>query len=721
MILIILTGLDMRNAAIEQARRETQQVVHLITLQQQNVVEAAHTLLQALERFGNTFLYSPERCNAFLAEIGQSNPSYTGFSAVAPNGDLICSSLPLTTTVNVSDRAYFQRAMQSRQFSVGDYQIGRLSGQAILIFALPLLDEANEVDGLLIAGLDLAWFNRLTAQIELPPQSTITVFDRNGVILARQPDGERWIGQALPYESLVRTVLEEKQGSVEMLGLDDVRRLYSFAELPGADRGVHTTVGVPAAVAYAESNRILTRNLGWLGVVFGLALLLAWVGSDHLILHQVTRLLEVTERLAGGDLSARADLSQTSGELSQLAQSFNQMAAALEAQEQERRRAEVALRKSEERYRMLFATMLDGYALHELIYAETGKPSDYRFLEVNAAFETMTGLSAQNIIGRTVRQVLPGIESTWIEMYGNVVLSGQPIQFENYAEPLDRYFEVIAFCPSPGQFATIFHDVTRSKQAEEALKEYAARLEQSNRELQDFAYITSHDLQEPLRKIRAFGDRLNARYQKELDAQGQDYLARMTDAATRMSRLIDDLLTYSRVNTRSLPFVPTDLGRVARAVADDLEIRIQQTGGRVEIEELPTLEADPRQMGQLLQNLIGNSLKFHRADAPPVVKVYARRLDRSPGLMAGEDSWQILVEDNSIGFEERHMERIFQPFERLHSRDEYEGSGIGLAICRKIVERHGGSITAASRPGEGTTFIITLPASQPNVSDSATL
>jgi len=240
-------------------------------------------------------------------------------------------------------------------------------------------------------------------------------------------------------------------------------------------------------------------------------------------------------------------------------------------------------------------------------------------------------------------------------------------------------------------------------------------LARSNAELQQFASIASHDLQEPLRKIQAFGNRLKATYGETLNAQGLDYLERMQNSAQRMQNLIDDLLILSRITTRVQAFVPVNLTQVAQEVLSDLEVRSQQSGGRVEVGELPTIDADPVQMRQLLQNLISNALKFHRDAEPPVVKIYSQLLDRErkpveAGAVA--ELCQIVVEDNGIGFDEKYLDRIFNVFQRLHSRSEYEGTGMGLAICRKITERHGGSITAKSTPEHGAKFIVTLPVKQ---------
>ncbi len=245
----------------------------------------------------------------------------------------------------------------------------------------------------------------------------------------------------------------------------------------------------------------------------------------------------------------------------------------------------------------------------------------------------------------------------------------------------------------------------RVRERTEELAKTVEKLEHSNRELEAFASAASHDLQEPLRKIRGFGDTLATGYAAVLDGRGLDYLSRMQSAANRMQKLIDSLLNYSRVTTRAKPFTPVDLGRVVQEVLSDLEFNIQKNGGKVDVGPLPTIEADTTQMRQVFQNLIGNALKFHRPGESPVVEV---------GSRAGEPGfYDILVKDNGIGFDARHLERIFLPFERLHGRSSmYEGTGIGLAICRKIVERHGGTITAESTPGKGATFILSLPEKQ---------
>lgn len=352
-----------------------------------------------------------------------------------------------------------------------------------------------------------------------------------------------------------------------------------------------------------------------------------------------------------------------------------------------------------------------------------------------------------------------------------VLEEGQPVgavvTFENIAA---RQAQQAALIESDRRLREAMADLERrvlDRTAE--LRETNARLELSNRELQDFASVASHDLQEPLRKIQAFGDRLQGHCGAQLGAQGQDYLARMKNAASRMQTLISDLLSFARITTRAQPFGPVSLASVAADVASDLESAIERAGARVEIGDMPEIDADPTQMRQLLQNLIGNALKFRKPDVAPLVQVSAVLVEANeqPGESIGvstpqppeshqattsapspgpsEEGWgegtsdsnderlspnphaehhererptlvpegdalvQIRVRDNGIGFDEKYLDRIFNVFQRLHGRAEYEGTGIGLAVCRKIAERHGGTITAQSAPGEGATFIVTLP------------
>ncbi len=273
----------------------------------------------------------------------------------------------------------------------------------------------------------------------------------------------------------------------------------------------------------------------------------------------------------------------------------------------------------------------------------------------------------------------------------------------------------------------IFKDITERKLAEDKLAHKAAELARSNAELEQFAFVASHDLQEPLRKIQAFGDRLKLKCESAQLDEGKDYLERMQSAAARMQTLINDLLTFSRIIRSAQPFMPVNLAAVTKEVLGDLEVRIEKSDAQVEVGTLPTIDADPTQMRQLLQNLIGNALKFQAPGASPRIKVDAQLVTRDqiqedaafpkpPPTAKPDDKFCVLtVQDNGIGFEEQYLEKVFAVFQRLHGRGEYEGTGVGLAVCRRITDRHGGLITAQSKPGEGSIFIVILPIHQPEV------
>ncbi|MCS7305054.1 MAG: PAS domain S-box protein [Thermoguttaceae bacterium] len=353
--------------------------------------------------------------------------------------------------------------------------------------------------------------------------------------------------------------------------------------------------------------------------------------------------------------------------------------------------------------------------------------------EFNRAAEQVFGYSRHQVLGRTPSELLfpPSDSASQQDRIERYLRSGEGSQLGRRMEITARRASgelfpaemTMTLSQEHGEPVLTFflRDISQRKRAEEEQARYAAELERSNKELEQFAYIASHDLQEPLRKIRTFGERLQMKCGEQLDEVGKECLARMQDAAQRMQRLIDGLLTLSRVTTQAQEFVPVNLEEVVREVVRDLEAQIEKVQGRVEIGHLPTIQADPLQMRQLFQNLIGNALKFHRPDVPPLVRVWGRylrdRTQRATGQPETEEFCRIVVEDNGIGFEEKYADRIFQMFQRLHPRDVYEGTGVGLAICRKIVQRHGGTITAQSTPGKGSTFICLLPVFQRSKKD----
>lgn len=379
----------------------------------------------------------------------------------------------------------------------------------------------------------------------------------------------------------------------------------------------------------------------------------------------------------------------------------------------QRKQTEEVLRESEERFRMMADTA-------PVLIWMTG--IDRKCLYLNRVWSQFTGRPLEDELGfGWVAAIHPDDQEMVVNAYNRAFEAREGFKVEMRLRYHDGSYRWVVNQGLPrfigdgtfmGFIGSCF-DITDRREAEEELKNFTAKLEVSNRELQDFAYVASHDLQEPLRKVQAFGDRLKLKFRDTLDEEGLDYLQRMQSAAGRMQRLIQDLLMFSRVTSQARPFRPVDLNKIVQDVMTDLEVRIEETGACFEIGNLATLDADEVQMNMLLQNLISNSLKYRREGVAPVIKVHGEVMLqlRSPNKTEVDPPgmYQLTVEDNGIGFDEKYLDKIFGLFQRLHGRTEYEGTGMGLAICRRIVERHGGTITARSIPDQGASFIVTLP------------
>ncbi len=371
-------------------------------------------------------------------------------------------------------------------------------------------------------------------------------------------------------------------------------------------------------------------------------------------------------------------------------------------------RMEEELRLSEERFAKAFRASGDAISISTL--------AEGRMIDINNAHTRIFGYSREEVIGQTAYELNIYADPlsrdrlrTILEKKGevhNLELKAR----RKSGELFDGLFsaEVVNVQGELCIIGTV-RDITPQKQAAAALQAYARELERSNQDLANFAYIASHDLQEPLRKIQTFSHRLLEKYNGVLDERGQDYLRRVDNAAARMQLLIQDVLTYARIGAKSSRFSSVALTAAVQDVLADLGDLLESTRGQVIVSELPTIDADHVQIRQLLQNLISNGLKFHQPDAPPVVQINGRILSNADDI----PTLQLTITDNGIGFDEKYLPRMFTMFQRLHGREEYDGTGIGLAICRRIVERHHGSITAQSQPGAGATFTVELPIKQP--------
>jgi PAS domain S-box-containing protein len=367
-------------------------------------------------------------------------------------------------------------------------------------------------------------------------------------------------------------------------------------------------------------------------------------------------------------------------------------------------RAEEELRFVEARMRSIVDHVVDGI----ISIDERGTITTF-----NPAAERIFGYTAEETTGRNVRLLMPEPYHAEHDGYiGNYLRTGHAKIIGIGREVVGRRKDGTTFpmdlavsefhLGGRRYFTGIVRDISQRKEAEAELRRTAEELARSNLDLEQFAYVASHDLQEPLRAVSGCVQVLQRRYAGKLDERADELIAHTVDGVSRMQSLIDDLLAYSRVGTRGREFVPVDLGEVLTRALANLEVAIEESGAVVTHDELPVVRADGAQLVQLLQNLAGNAIKFRR-DETPRIHVGARRR---------EGRWEFSVSDNGIGVQPAYFERIFVIFQRLHTRTEYPGTGIGLAVCKKIVERHGGRIWLESEPGKGTTIFFTLePAS----------
>lgn len=324
----------------------------------------------------------------------------------------------------------------------------------------------------------------------------------------------------------------------------------------------------------------------------------------------------------------------------------------------------------------------------------------WRYTFINDKALELLGKQRHELLGRVVWEAYPDLAGADIEAaYRKVMDERAPVSFERFHSPLNVWLDLYVY-PVDDGIALQFTDVTGRKRAEQERERLIADLERSNRELEQFAYVSSHDLQEPLRMVASYVQLLEKKYKGKLDEQADKYITYAVEGAVRMQKLIEGLLQYSRIATRGADFRPVDMNKVSDSAVANLTIAIRESRAAITKDDLPTVLGDETQLIQLLQNLIGNAMKFRKPDVPPAVHVSAKS-------EAGE--WVFSVSDNGIGIKPEHFDRIFLIFQRLHTRQEHPGTGIGLALCKRIVERHHGRIWVKSTPREGTTFFFTIP------------
>ncbi len=381
------------------------------------------------------------------------------------------------------------------------------------------------------------------------------------------------------------------------------------------------------------------------------------------------------------------------------------------------KRANKAIEASAAELTTVIDTAQAGIFLFEPVFDEQNEVTDFRFRLANRQLAAYVGQEPAALIGELGSRWFPGYKTNGLfDTYLKAYQTGRTQRFDFHydGDGIDVWLDIMA-TKMGNEVLVTFADYTSLKRVQRQLEHSIVDLSRSNESLQQFAYVASHDLQEPLRKIQSFGDVMQARFGPELGDVGSDMIGRMQTAAGRMSTLIHDLLTYSRLSAKPAEMKPIALANVLARVLDDLDLPIRESGATIKVDSLPTLPGDESQLRQLFQNLLTNALKFRQADTTPLITISSRTVDAAelPELVPTRKVpvYQcVTVKDNGIGFDQKYADRIFQVFQRLHGRAQYDGTGIGLAIVQRVIDNHGGAIRASSKPGHGATFELYLPA-----------
>jgi signal transduction histidine kinase len=620
--LIVYSAIEQRRLGTDAAKLEAKRLVRVASSMNERMLEGARQLLITLSQLEAVRNRKAAECSLLFSNLIRLQPVYANIGAVNLDGAVFASGLPMAEPINLADRLYFQDATNRLDISVGAYQVGRITKKSTVNIGYPILDPSNRLAGVVYAALDLSWLRNVVTNTDLPPNVSLTLSDTRRITLFRHPDPEnKFVGRSLdefyPQRTFVERplneYLQERISAEPRLSRDGTWRLYATGPIEHQvlntnERPPRISIGIPLAVAYADANRMLWRNVGFLGAVMILALVAAWYAGDAFVLRRVRSLVDATQKLKAGNLAARTGVTEGAGELHYLARVFDDMAESLQQRIAERERAEEQLR------------------------------------------------------------------------IANAELKAFNEELENRV----------------------------------ALR--TAELKRSNEELEQFAYVASHDLQEPLRMVTNYMQLLQQRYGDKLDQNAHEFIGFAMDGAMRMRQLIQDLLAYSRVGSRAKPFERIEAREVVDRAMLNLKVAIDESGAVITSDPLPVLDGDPVQLTQLFQNLLSNAMKFRKPDEPAQIRISAKPAP-APKSAAAEDpihrdrKWmQITITDNGIGISPESFERIFVIFQRLHPRDKYPGTGIGLSICKKIVERHGGRIWVESEPGVSTSFHFTLPA-----------
>jgi len=569
-----------RNRTVNEVHRDAVIAARYLATIQETIIGSTRQVLTHLAQSPQVQRGDPEGCTALFSGLLKQSPWYAVIGAADPDGQVFASAPLAPAPVNVANRLFFQKAVQSRVFAVGEPLLCRISDKYCIDLSYPILDEAGGLKGVLFVGVDLNWLGNLLVKSDFPVSTGLILADATGRVLFRYPEPLKYTGRMLP-EGVIKVMISRVDGVVESQELPGDLRLIGFTRLAPPWQAMRVAISLRKDLALGPLNRDLWRDLIWLTAVSLSAGLAAWFGGNIFILQPVNNLLEVTRRLTSGDLTARSGAPHKSGELGQLAQAFDQMADSL----QER---DVDLKKT----------------------------------------------------------------------------------------------------------------AAELRQRVKELKRRSLELAAANKELENFTYSVAHDLRAPLRAIGGFARVLLEDYPDRLDDNGVRYLNIIHQDASKMGRLIDDLLALARLGRKEIRFAPLGMADLVQEIFAELKVANPERNLQIEIKPLPDSQGDRAMIRQVLDNLLRNAVKFTQGRDIALIQVTG---------WANEADNVYCIRDNGVGFDMKYVNKLFGAFQRLHPENEFEGTGMGLAIAKRIIERHAGRMWAESIINEGSAFYFTIP------------
>jgi signal transduction histidine kinase len=749
-----MLGLELYMASEERRLRTVeiqQEMLHLARLaaaNQQQFIEGVRQLLVVVARAVRNS--DSSGCDALLADLLIRYPYYANLGVLDADGNLFCSALPNRDWINLSDQAYFRRAVQTLDFAVGEYQIDRIAHISTVNFGYPILSAAGKVQAVVFVALDLSWLNQLAAQVQMPEGAMVVVTNRRGAILARYPDPEKWTGKSME-KSFVQTLMTQREGTVEIADTDGVRRLLAFASVDTApEAGLYVSVGIPKQVAFAAASQLLRQRLLVLGIVGLIALAAAWFSADVSILRPVDTLVRTAKRLGAGELTARTGLPHGQGELHQLARAFDEMA--------------VNLKRNLERIQALHeinlavTSTLDLQAMLKVLVEKIDVILPYFTIRVwllNSETGELEPVASRNIDeDRWKRELQNYVSIPGRGLSKAVIQNRAPLMVLNVqTDPrtgnpeLNRKFGLVSYLGVPliakGEVLGVLGFCTREEhpftddevqllstlagqaaiaiynsQLYEQSKNQAAELQKANKAKDEFLSVMSHELRTPLNVIVGYSGMMKDKMLGEINSEQQIGLENILRRASDLLRMVNEILGVISIDSKKVQVedLEVDLGGLLDNLRSDYDLPLgkELTLNWHYSSELPAIKTDGEKLRHILQNLINNAIKFTPSGDITISANIRHEAsgNRQEGNSSLTPSWvEFKIADTGIGIQKEMIPAIFERFRQIDSSDTraYGGVGIGLYLVKQYTDLLGGTVEVESEPGKGSIFSVTIP------------